>query len=700
MLSRRFHRVLLAALAALVLCAGLGPARAAASDDSADTSDVTTITTVLHPGWNMVGWVGPTTLVSDLYDSLPALRLVSAWNASMQQYQRLRRTGVSSSYPLLPGDGLWLYVDGTATVEWSQSLSDDRALLELRAGRNLVGWTGDDETPVGDAVARFGEAVERVWHWDAAEQEYRLYHPKATTNSFSELNRGDAFWIYLSRDLSWWQSGTGRTEFVFKGDIPPELRASFLEEMGSIITFFAERYGIEPPEFTVFVDSNSPWSAAAGRDIWLHARYASSPSIIVVQYLSMLESHLGHRSGPPFWPFWLSVGISQYAADLYQREREGRTYEDIRAGRVAGFWWHSPEPVDLGERRWTVGAAPAGVVSVGALAVEWLVGHAAAYAREVDFMPLEPGGLDLQGESDAFIEYFRPQRSASTWEAAFKRMFGIAAEDFHDAFGEYLSALLDRSWPHRRDDRSAPVVVYLQDVPYQKQVEIDSVLRDAETFFSERFSVSGADYTLIVGAQDGKPLREAYRLLWGKDLDYGLCETNRAYVYLAALECLHTGQVIWRYQQVLFQQLIPSGPQGAPRTDDGRDPRGPRWFSVGVAAYMSGVHPLLTADTEWSAAVHRAKWTALLLSSMETYAGEQAVQERSAFDSLSFLAVWWLAEFSGERNIFEYYRLLPESETWEEAFEGAFGRTVDDFYGVFEAYRARVAPPDDEASSP
>ena len=36
---------------------------------------------------------------------------------------------------------------------------------------------------------------------------------------------------------------------------------------------------------------------------------------------------------------------------------------------------------------------------------------------------------------------------------------------------------------------------------------------------------------------------------------------------------------------------------------------------------------------------------------------------------------------------FEFFRLLPTSETWEEAFEAAFGIAVGDFYEAFEEYR-------------
>ena len=41
-----------------------------------------------------------------------------------------------------------------------------------------------------------------------------------------------------------------------------------------------------------------------------------------------------------------------------------------------------------------------------------------------------------------------------------------------------------------------------------------------------------------------------------------------------------------------------------------------------------------------------------------------------------------------ERAIFEYYRLRQSTDDWKEAFQGAFGITIDDFYAAFAAYRA------------
>ena len=52
------------------------------------------------------------------------------------------------------------------------------------------------------------------------------------------------------------------------------------------------------------------------------------------------------------------------------------------------------------------------------------------------------------------------------------------------------------------------------------------------------------------------------------------------------------------------------------------------------------------------------------------------------------MAADWLVQRAGEPALFEYYRLLGSSATWEEAFEGAFGITIDDFYAAFAEYRA------------
>ena len=175
----RFQCVLLTVLAALVVCVALEPARVGATEESADATHDSTITTVLQPGWNMVGWLGGDAPALVLFDQIPSLTGVSAWDAEAGRYQRRTRTGVGlhGLRSLAPGLGLWLLIGGDDLVEWKRPASEDSMLLELHAGRNLVGWAGRDGTPIEEAVGRFGDALAKAWRWDAEVQRYLRYSP-------------------------------------------------------------------------------------------------------------------------------------------------------------------------------------------------------------------------------------------------------------------------------------------------------------------------------------------------------------------------------------------------------------------------------------------------------------------------------------------------------------------------------------------
>ena len=137
----RLGPALLAALAALLLAAGLTPASPSEAAD--EIAEVETITTVLHPGWNMVGWVGPTAPVWRLFEEIGALRLVATHDETTRDY-RYAWPGRQDEFPMLtPGLGLWLYVSGDTPVRWTRPAVTDGAVVRLRAGRNLAGVAAD-----------------------------------------------------------------------------------------------------------------------------------------------------------------------------------------------------------------------------------------------------------------------------------------------------------------------------------------------------------------------------------------------------------------------------------------------------------------------------------------------------------------------------------------------------------------------------
>lgn len=207
--ARRWLTLLLLAWASLlVLVTTIGHAHAAAP------SNAESITTELHPGWNMVGWLGPETPVSELFDAVPALEQIYAWNGAEQRYQGALPTGtpLHGLRPLVPGMGLWLRIGGTEPVTWTHPTQPDSeaGFIALRAGWNLVAWAGRDGTAVAEAFLAIGSSLRTALTWDAEAGRFLRYAPgaPATINTLRHLDRGDALWLIVMAESHWLQPGS------------------------------------------------------------------------------------------------------------------------------------------------------------------------------------------------------------------------------------------------------------------------------------------------------------------------------------------------------------------------------------------------------------------------------------------------------------------------------------------------------------
>ena len=155
------------------------------------------------------------------------------------------------------------------------------------------------------------------------------------------------------------------------------------------------------------------------------------------EYFHILQSHFARSTRSPAW---MTEGTATYAGGLYRRDNWRVTGEQLRNAR----WRHSADvtvPLDeiVLRRLFYAGEAP--VYSLAAIAVEWLEGRVAFDGDEAEFAPLEVGWPDSFTAGDAFIEYYRLLLSAGEWEDAFEEAFGMAPDDFYDAFEEYRDAL-------------------------------------------------------------------------------------------------------------------------------------------------------------------------------------------------------------------------------------------------------------------
>ena len=431
---RRFGLATVALVVALVLGAGWA---------SASEHEAGTLTTQLQPGWNMAGWLGPDAPVSELFEAVPALERVYAWDSAHERYQRAlpNTTPRHGLRRLKTGMGLWLRVGGDSAVEWTRPVSEGHVLLSLPAGRHLVGWTGRDGEAFADSAGRFGDALIEASRWNAETQQYDRYRSDAedSANTLRELSRGDALWLDLAGDVRWWQSGLAGTTFEFRDHVSEARQASLRADMASVLAFVAERYGITPPQFAVRVEpSFTDYANANGQRIALSsaaAMYAGG-DVLAHEYVHILQGPLG-RLGPPGW---MTEGTATYVSGLFQRALGLTTGEALRRAR-----WRSAstvsEPLSGLERirLFYVDGWP--TYNLGALAMEWLEGRAVTAANEAEFAPLEAGWPDSLTDAGTYMRFYQVLPSSESWQKAFETAFGITVDDFYEAFAEYRSAL-------------------------------------------------------------------------------------------------------------------------------------------------------------------------------------------------------------------------------------------------------------------
>jgi len=74
-----------------------------------------------------------------------------------------------------------------------------------RASSNLVAWTGSDNTPVADAVASLGGALQSIFLWEALTERFLTFGPSVPDflNSADVLNYGDGLWALMNAPATW-----------------------------------------------------------------------------------------------------------------------------------------------------------------------------------------------------------------------------------------------------------------------------------------------------------------------------------------------------------------------------------------------------------------------------------------------------------------------------------------------------------------
>lgn len=227
---------------------------------------------------------------------------------------------------------------------------------------------------------------------------------------------------------------------------------------------------------------------------------------------------------------------------------------------------------------------------------------------------------------------------------------------------------LQPGWP-------APVVVLLGDAPTHDRDRYRADVAAAQRFFAERYGVITSDVTFYFAA-DREALASTYRQVRGREPAANLCGNYSANViFIATYRCY---PVSHEYFHAIQQHLSDNNYRGSPT-----------WIIEGSALYTD-FQQRYAKGTASYLPLYYFPWAAL--GPDLTLATASGLSWGSAA-GLGYIAFEWLAAEVGEGAIIDYFALLKTSDTWEMAFQQAFGMTVDDLSIRFEDHRREVAPP-------
>ena len=400
---------------AVLLVLAIGPALFVFPQPAAAADD--TVTTVLQPGVNLAGWTEAAASIEAIFDAIPELDLVYAWDAEDQWFRWAVRTdtGVQGDLKTLtPGMGLWLSIAGDRPVTWTRPLVPEAADAPLREGWNIAVWVGEDGIATSDALQDIDHILTAVQDADGREPGL--------------LRRGEAFWLKVSAPREWWQPATEAQAYElprieFSGDFSSEEQAAHRADVEDVVQYFARRFGIWVSDLTIrFVEGGE-----TGRGLNSCASYGAKRirligpvcfDSIAHEYAHAIQDKLGQP-----YPDWLAEGGASRWEYQYAAHRGTLTYSEHLAKTVI----------------------PLSQTIEAPLLTQWTKGPFFPYVS-ADYFLAQLGTeflVDSAGEKSLY-DFFSLLTHRPAWHGAFAEAFGISIYEFSESFENYREVVAPR----------------------------------------------------------------------------------------------------------------------------------------------------------------------------------------------------------------------------------------------------------------
>ena len=436
----------------------------------------------LHPGINLIGWVGEPTLVSQLFREIPQLEAIWAWDAELDDWIVAARNApewLGGLGRVSAGMGLRMQLGGDAPVIWERSTEPTRGLVKLRTGWNLVAWSGADSAAIDDVAKGIGWSLRSIRRWDAATQQWATWtSPERSAQVIadtggeepesSSVRRGEALWVQVSRSVNWLQPTDILPRLVFPGGASQRLQARVREDLQAVLSYYRDQYGIQAdPDFTIYVPKHVGALLQAYRDdgeevddayeastraLWNRVGGWAGKRIVVKQsswtedrstyeitggrylltheYFHVLQNQLSDS-----WPTqWLVEGTADWGKDEHRVMDDQQTWEEHRQGYQSKITNSTPtlRSTESDNARWqyTLGWLATDLLTADVGPDSWI-----AFWRHLASTEIGPRGR---------------WRSSPDWRTAFQEVFGMPVADFYVRFDSW-----QRDQPRRYSDDGA-----------------------------------------------------------------------------------------------------------------------------------------------------------------------------------------------------------------------------------------------------
>ena len=156
----------------------------------------------LKEGWNLISICANMTnrsVESALKDIDGYYRYVMEWNESSQSFQIYSPLATQNPFEELSENmSYFIYLTKTQDeINAVGSLFGDKE-IPLKFGWNSPIYPYEFETPILDYLESINNSYRYVMIWNSSSQEFMIFSPLATINSFTNITAGQGQFIYVS----------------------------------------------------------------------------------------------------------------------------------------------------------------------------------------------------------------------------------------------------------------------------------------------------------------------------------------------------------------------------------------------------------------------------------------------------------------------------------------------------------------------